>query len=448
MLNCSYLTENESPCEKQLHKHLTALSKINNITGFLPLDINAMLPVIKKEMEEIFASFECNFNLYNQEAKNSTSCCNSNNNQCKAFRDQLPIIVSSEQSGNCCRGLVCPGIYKSHVCVPLIAGTEIFGVISLKSKVEKKLSKDYLELLLAIANQVSATIQRAQLFNRLAIEKKNLEKANGEITQLNNELRKTINKLKKTQEQLIYSERLAAAGRLATNLTHEINNPAGIILSRLEWLILESRENGLPENVLQDLLVIKKHTERIAQVTRNLLTFSRPSDTNFTRVNLTELIRKTVHWLERQFSKKNIKLVLNLDSLPDVFGSMDQLEQVLVNLLTNARDALPQGGIITITTKHNQEQNTVQIDIGDTGLGIPEKYKDMIFDPFFSTKEKEFGTGLGLPISLSIIKEHGGSLTLESSPGQGSCFSIVLPCSTREKGGEIIEQKAQCSGDR
>lgn len=421
--------------EEELKRQIVALHKINNLTGFLPIKIEELLPAIKEEIEEVFVHYECNFNIFAEDY----ACSGLTSVDCKALRDQLPMISGQDQACPCSVGETCQKIYRSHICVPLISGTEIFGVITLKSTVQKGLSRDMLEILLAIANQVAATLQRSQLLNRLAQEKNNLEEANKEITQLNSSLLSTIEELKRTQRQLIYSERLAAAGRLAANLTHEINNPTGIILSRLEWLLLDASEKELPEEVVKDLLVIKKHTERIAQTTRGLLSFSRRTKNETALVDLENLIKETVVWLERQFSRKDIVIVLNLSPLPLINGNKDQLEQVLVNLLTNAKDALPEGGQITITTRHHTEKNHVQIDIEDNGTGIPEDMMNSIFDPFFSTKEKELGTGLGLPISLTIMKEHGGFLRMESTPHEGSCFSMILPCVPENQEGDLNE---------
>nr|WP_083842211.1 GAF domain-containing sensor histidine kinase [Desulfosporosinus youngiae] len=418
-----------SSSEEELKKQIIALHKINNLTGFLPIKIEELLPAIKEEIEEIFVHYECNFNILAEDY----ACSGLTSGDCKALRDQLPMISGQDQACPCSAGETCRRIFRSHICVPLISGTEIFGVITLKSTVKEGLSRDFLEIILAIANQVAATLQRSQLLNRLAREKNNLEEANKEITQLNRSLLRTIKELERTQLQLIYSERLAAAGRLAANLTHEINNPTGIILSRLEWLLLEASEKELPEEVVKDLLVIKKHTERIAHITRGLLSFSRRTKNETALVDLGNLIKETVVWLERQFSRKDIIFILNLNPLPIVNGNKDQLEQVLVNILTNAKDALPAGGQIIITTKHDTEQNNVQIDIEDNGTGIPEELMTAIFDPFFSTKEKELGTGLGLPISLTIMKEHGGFLRMESTPHEGSCFSMILPCAPKNR---------------
>lgn len=419
---------------QECKKHFNVLSKINNITGFLPLNMEQILEAIKNEMNEVFAPYVCNWNLL--DIQDDFFCNLSKKEKCKALKDQLPIIIECGHTSLCCSKEKCKKGFSQHICVPLIAGTEVFGVITLKSNSKYKLNHDLMELLLAIVNQVAATIQRYQLFARLYREEKNLKQANREITQLNSELQETIKELKEAQQQFIYLERLAAAGRLAANLAHEINNPVGIIMSRLEWLLLEAKENNLPDNLIRDLQVIKKHTKRIANTTRGLLSFSRQVKTEFAPLNLTRLIKEVVEWLERSYSKKGIKIVLKLKPLPFVEGNTDQLEQVFINLLTNAKDAISEGGKITIETNYFSKRNIIQIKIKDTGTGIPQEISNNVFDPFFTTKKKYLGTGLGLPVSLAIIREHGGFMKLKSIPRQGSCFSIFLPCQQEIKEGD------------
>ncbi|MEW6622159.1 MAG: ATP-binding protein [Bacillota bacterium] len=419
-------------------EQMAALIKINNLTGFMPSNIDDMLTAVKRELDIVLAPYECRFSLIDE--NNFCGCGLAEIKVCKALKDQLPMIVEPGQMPSCCKTKPCAKGFVWHVCVPLIVGTEILGVVTVKSDQEQKLCKGCLELLLAVANQVASTIQRTRLFNRLMLEKSSLEQANREITQLNLVLKKTIQELEEAQAQLKFSERLAATGQLAANLAHEINNPTGIILSRLEWLLLEAQENSLPEKVIQDLETIKKHTARIGNITRGLLSFSRKNLTGLTLLNLGDLIKETVDWLAGQFLRGGIQFNLKLSELPLIQGSSEQLQQVLVNLFTNARDAMPQGGKIIIETHYLMEQDLVQVDIKDTGIGIAKEVKPRIFDPFFTTKEKKLGTGLGLSISFNIIEGHGGTIKVESQVGQGSCFSIILPCHGQDKEGNLHGQ--------
>ncbi|AEG59784.1 ATP-binding region ATPase domain protein [Desulforamulus ruminis DSM 2154] len=417
---------------------MAALIKINNITGYLPLNLQEVLRTVGKEMEGLFQPYKAYFHLDCAELSlNQTGNGFEDNisyhhsdirENCRAIKEQLPVIVYDSQRENCG---VCKHTdqHQSHICVPLVSGFQVFGTLSLKSCTRIELEREQLELLLAITNQTTATIQRARLFNRLEQEKEMLEKANRDNEILNQNLKNTIRQLKAAQHQLILSERLAAAGHLAANFAHEINNPTGNILSRLECLELEAEENPLPETLRRDLAIIKKHVNRIAKITHGLLVFSRQSLQQVVPVRINELILETVDWLEQQFSRKNICFTVQLGDLPPIKGNQEQLHQVLVNLLTNARDAMPKGGVIKIITTVNTEKKELVIDICDRGSGISARHMDKIFDPFFTTKEAGKGTGLGLSISYSIVQEHGGRIEAESVEGVGTTFSIKLPLS-------------------
>lgn len=419
---------------EQLRQEMAVLIKVNNLTGFLPVKLDDLLCAILKEMNDIFFPFSCELHLLT-EGRLETCCEYIKAENCKALKDQLPLTL--EQGDRlCCQAEFCTNCYQFHVCVPLIAGGEKLGIVTLKSKQQTGLNRDSMELLLAVVNQIAATIQRARLFARLAQEKRNLEKANAEINQLNQELQKSIEQLNKTQEQLIISERLAAVGQLSANLAHEINNPIGVILSRLEWLLLEAEEQGLPQQVVGDIQVIANHTERIAKTTKGLLSFSRQSPGHMLPLDLNSLIVETADWLKSQFLRKNIRFDLKLDRMPRVFGNPEQLEQVLVNLFSNAKDAMAQGGVIIVRSKADTNNQMVQVEVRDSGSGILDEMKSRIFDPFFTTKEKGSGTGLGLSISYGIIENHGGSLKVASEPGNGSCFTMILPSFASRKDGD------------
>lgn len=410
---------------ERLQREMAVLIKVNNLTGFLPVKLDNLLRAVIKEMDNIFFPYKCELHLLTE--GRLESCCDYIKvNGCKALNDRLPLTLEQGER-LCCQAESCANCYQFHVCVPLIAGIERIGVVTLKSKQKTEFNRDSMELLLAIVNQMAATIQRARLFERLAQEKANLEEANTEINQLNQELQKSIEQLNKTQEQLVISERLAAAGQLSANLAHEINNPIGVILSRLEWLLLEAEEQGLPQQVIEDMQVIANHTERIARTTKGLLSFSRQTVDRMSPLDLNSIIIETTDWLRSQFLRKNIRFDLKLNTIPRVFGNPEQLEQVLVNLFSNAKDAMAEGGEIIVRSTVDIDDNLVQLDVRDSGAGIPEEIKNKIFDPFFTTKEKGVGTGLGLSISYGIIESHGGRLTVTSEAGNGSCFSMLLP---------------------
>ena len=220
------------------------------------------------------------------------------------------------------------------------------------------------------------------------------------------------------------SEKMAAVGSLAAGIAHEINNPIGVITSRVELMLMEAREKGLPPGVTRDLQVIEKHAGRVAKITQGLLSFSRQAPWKLTDMDVNQVVEEALLLVEKQLTKERIVLEKNLaPGLPQTAGSPNHLEQVLVNLLTNAREAMVSGGTVLVESRRAHEM--IEIRVTDTGPGIPPEVMARIFDPFFTTKEE--GTGLGLSISYGIVREHGGTITIESRPGGGSTFIIQLP---------------------
>jgi signal transduction histidine kinase len=223
------------------------------------------------------------------------------------------------------------------------------------------------------------------------------------------------------------AEKLAALGTLAAGLAHELNNPIGIICSRIEVTLLEAEATGLPEAVRNDLKVLHRNAQRVARIAQGLLSFSRPSGGTHGSVHLNDVVRETLLLAERQVTRAGVALAVETaDALPPVRGDGNALEQVLLNLVTNAAAAVEAGGAIAITTRrHPERAGSVQLIVADSGRGIPPDVLPRIFDPFFSTKPG--GTGLGLAVSEGIVREHGGTIDVESTPGQGTRFTITLP---------------------
>jgi signal transduction histidine kinase len=220
------------------------------------------------------------------------------------------------------------------------------------------------------------------------------------------------------------SEKMAAVGSLAAGIAHEINNPIGVITSRVELMLMEAREQGLPPGVTRDLQVIEKHAGRVAKITQGLLSFSRHAPWKLTDMDVNQVVEEALLLVEKQLTKERITLKKHLaPGLPKIAGSPNHLEQVLVNLLTNAREAMADGGMILVESRRAHEM--IEIRVADTGPGIPPEVMARIFDPFFTTKEE--GTGLGLSISYGIVRDHGGTITIESRPGGGSIFIVQLP---------------------
>ncbi len=225
------------------------------------------------------------------------------------------------------------------------------------------------------------------------------------------------------EEQLRHADRLATIGQLAAGIAHELNNPLGDILGFAQ---LASNYPDLPEEVYQDLVKIVKSTLYAREVIKKVLFFSRQTLPREAKTHLNRLIEEWVDFFEFRCAQNDIKIVLAMDeTLPSITGDPAQLNQVLINLVVNAVHAMPEGGILTIKTAVKQDR--VSMTVQDTGQGIAEAIKDKIFLPFFTTKEVDQGTGLGLCVVYGIVNEHGGTVNVNSRVGMGSIFEIELP---------------------
>ena len=232
------------------------------------------------------------------------------------------------------------------------------------------------------------------------------------------------------ERQIRQAEKLSALGTLSAGLAHEINNPLGIITSRVEVALMEAEGMKIPKQLLDDLKVIDKHANRAARIAQGLLSFSRQTAWRLIPVDPNQAIEETLLLIEKQLQKERIALERRLaPDLPKVMGSQNHLEQVLLNLLTNAREAMAAGGSLRVESRMSADGARVQIVVADSGKGIPAELVEQIFDPFFTTKAG--GTGLGLSISYGIIKEHEGVLEVESEAGKGATFTITLPVANR-----------------
>ncbi|RLE00996.1 MAG: hypothetical protein DRI99_07965, partial [Candidatus Aminicenantes bacterium] len=231
------------------------------------------------------------------------------------------------------------------------------------------------------------------------------------------------------QQQLLTSEKLASIGLLSAGVAHEINTPLTGISSYIQIL-----QKKLNDSTYQPILQkIEKQTERVARIVKNLLNFARNPETSaFQPVNLKESLEEILSLIDYKLKKMNIRLDLHLQPVPKIWAQQERLQQVFINIILNALDAMPQGGKLSIQLE--QKNSQAIICIKDTGTGIKPQHLPHIFDPFFTTKGLGKGTGLGLSISYAIVKEHGGQIQVESEVGQGTCFTIYLPLKVQNKG--------------
>jgi len=237
-----------------------------------------------------------------------------------------------------------------------------------------------------------------------------------------------VERLRETQLQLVQSEKLTATGKLSASIAHEINNPLFGIQGCLERILKRLPEDDHDRRLVE---LAVRESQRIARLVGGLRDYHRPSDQTMSPVDLLEIL-EDVFLLNRKYIQQNrVKLVKRLPkSLPKVNGTRDQLQMVFVNLVTNAVEAMPEGGELTIAA--TQEKGTVALHFTDTGRGIDPKTLPKIFEPFFSTKAEVKGVGLGLSISYGIIRRHDGEIRVKSRPGQTS-FSVVLPVAREEE---------------
>jgi len=232
-------------------------------------------------------------------------------------------------------------------------------------------------------------------------------------------------KLRGTQEQLLNSEKLAAMGRLTSQIAHEMNNPLYGIMNTLELLKSEIK----PENKRRKLLDMSlSEIVRLADMLKKMLSFSKPEQEQKKNVSVNIIIDEILMLHEKQLQEYSIKINAEFDrEVPEVFASTNQLRQVFLNMISNARDAMPEGG--TLTVKTFEGNGFVNALFLDTGVGIREENITKIFDSFFTTKASVKGVGLGLSVCYGFIKEHGGDIKVESEMGKGTTFIISLPVS-------------------
>lgn len=224
--------------------------------------------------------------------------------------------------------------------------------------------------------------------------------------------------------QIQQTEKLASVGRLASGIAHEINNPLTGVLTYSDALLeeLDGTEHA------DDLRVIRAETMRCRQIVRGLLDFARETTLEQTQTNLNRVIDESLAILEKHVAFQNIRIVRQLETrLPDIYGDVNQLKSVVNNLAMNAADAMPEGGLIAVTTETASDGASVVMRVRDAGHGIRPEDLSRVFDPFFTTKETGRGTGLGLSVTYGIVKRHNGNITVASQVDQGTTFEVHLP---------------------
>jgi signal transduction histidine kinase len=300
----------------------------------------------------------------------------------------------------------------SALVVPLMAEGQVLGVLTLSHPERAHFQERHLVLTLAIAHQASSAIEKARLYKEVRHMADVLEQRVEERTR----------ELRETQAQLIHAEKLAALGELAAGVAHEINNPLHILQAYLEYLVTQFKEG---DPILELLTPMHNSLDSIAHLTTQLRDFSRPAVGERKLLDINEVLSKVLQLAYKELMHSRVKVQESLSSnLPLVRGDNRQLEQVFLNLILNARDAMPGGGQLTIET--SADTRTVYSKFVDTGTGIAVDDLSRIFEPYFTTKADR-GTGLGLAICQRIVGQHGGKIEVVSELGRGAMFTIQLP---------------------
>lgn len=237
------------------------------------------------------------------------------------------------------------------------------------------------------------------------------------------------NQKAKLEAQLRHADRLATLGQLAAGVAHELNEPLATMLGFAQ---LAQKAPRVPKQVVEDLEKIVRNCVHAREIIQRLLTFGRQVAPEKTLINLNRIISEQLTFMESRCRKTSVAIVRNLATgLPEIYADSAQIHQVLINLVVNAVQAMSGGGTLTIET--TASKRNVSLIVRDTGVGMTDETKRNIFTPFFTTKEVNEGTGLGLAVVHGIVSSHGGSIHVESEPGKGTTFEVILPRNGAEK---------------
>ena len=240
------------------------------------------------------------------------------------------------------------------------------------------------------------------------------------------------------EQQLIQASKMATLGEMATGVAHELNQPLSVIKTASSFFLKKiRRKEPVTEDVLETLAAeMDSHVDRASKIITHMREFGRQSEVKRTEVQVNEALLKALEIFSQQLKLRQIEVVRDLaEGLPPIMADSNRLEQVFINLLTNARDAIEErwqqaekkAGAKRIFLKTNSQNGTVVVQVQDNGKGIPLAARDRIFDPFFTTKEAGKGTGLGLSISYGIVRDYDGTIKVESREGEGAIFTIEFP---------------------
>jgi signal transduction histidine kinase len=284
---------------------------------------------------------------------------------------------------------------------PLEVKGKIIGVLSAESDRPGAIGETDMRLLSVLAD-----------YSALALENVRLHEAEREQRRM----------LEQSQAHLMLSEKLAATGRLAASLAHEINNPLQAIHNSLQLMLAFQLA---PDEQREYMLIASEEVERLIGLVSRILNFARRPQGGMKPIDLNQVVEKVLALTSKYLQNQHVVLRRDLfPDLPAVVGDPDELAQVFMNVVLNGVDAMPEGGTLHVRSRMAADER-LAVDISDNGPGIPSKYLDRVFEPFFSSKDD--GSGLGLSISHKIVERHGGEVTVQSAEGEGTTFTVWLP---------------------
>ena len=320
-------------------------------------------------------------------------------------------------------GYVILFLMKRFVITPIVKLTETTKIIA-KGNLTQQIDVTSRDEIGDLANSFNQMIsQLRESYDQL---EEKVKERTGQLLKTNDELNKEIADRKRLEKTILQSEKMAAIGKLASGVAHEINNPLGIILGFAQ-ILAKQIKSGDPFEI--HVKSIERESLRCKTLVQDLLTFSRAGRAEKELMDLKVAIEEALSLVLAQSKFKNVELEKEIQEIPKIFGNQNQIQQVIVNLSNNAIDAMPKGGRLSLRVCKITFKNrpAVQIAVEDTGQGIPEELLSKIFDPFFTTKEVGKGTGLGLSLVYEIVEKHDGQIRVQSELGKGSVFLVTLP---------------------
>lgn len=424
----------------------------DNPQGLLPSVVDAAIAITSADMGniqlldrdsgelKIVASrgFETPFlEFFNAVGQGQVSCGTAMQNRERVVIED--ITVSPIFAGTPALDVALAAGVRAVQSTPLVSRSgRLVGMLSTHyRKLHVPAEKD-LQVIDLLARQAADWIERIEAEEELRRSHEGLKKFVTELQAKNEEIRVTT-------QQLWQAAKLASVGELAASIAHELNNPLATMSLRIESLLDDAPQED-PNR--RTLVIVQQETRRMSTLVANLLQFSRRGHEQISTVDLRQELTSTIELVYHHFKKRQVAIVQELaPDTPIIYADRQKLRQVFLNLFTNASDAMPQGGTLTLRSRADAlagGQAAVRIEVADTGMGIAAEHLEKVFDPYFTTKAEGQGTGLGLAICRRIVEDHRGTIGIESQAGKGTVVIIVLPI----RGGTNGESARQAASSR